>query len=164
MKTYINTNKPDTTISTHQEGDRWLTNFVPYLIYRITGHLNRRLRRKLRRSSINISRWRVLAVLKDHGLMNMSQIVEKTIIEQPTVSRIVDQLESEGLATRVPGVDDSRFVQVQLTPAGEAAFNQVYPIALSHEKQALKGFTEQEIRTLTGFLERIHRNISPPDQ
>lgn len=123
-----------------KKGDRWLAKFVPYHTYRITGHLNRILRQKLKRSGINISRWRVLAVLKDHGRMNMSQIVEQTIIEQPTVSRIVDQLEREGLALReICGVD-SRFVQVRLTKAGEKAFNEIYPIATRHQELALKGF------------------------
>ena len=59
----------------------WLGTFVPYLIYRITGHLNRKLRKNLRRSKINIARWRVLAVLQDHGRLNIGQIVEHTLIE-----------------------------------------------------------------------------------
>ena len=84
----------------HEKGDHWLGKFVPYHIYRITSQHNKLLRKRLRRSGINIARWRVLAVLQDNGRMNISQIVERTIIEQPTVSRIVDQLEREGLAFR----------------------------------------------------------------
>ena len=144
----------------YKNGDHWLAKFVPYNIYRITNHLNRSLRSRLKRSGINISRWRVLAVLKDHGRMNMSQIVEQTIIEQPTVSRIVDQLEREGLATRETSGVDSRFVEVRLTRAGEKAFNEIYPIATKHQEQALKGFKKHEIKSLISFLERIQNNIS----
>ncbi len=143
-----------------KHGDHWLANFVPYLIYRITSHLDRSLRRRLRRSGINISRWRVLAVLKDHGRLNMSQIVKETIIEQPTVSRIVDQLEREGLATRETCGVDSRFVQVRLTRAGALAFKAIYPLATKHQNQALMGFEKEEIQQLIGYLERIHNNIS----
>ncbi len=121
---------------------RWLGKFVPYLIYRITGHLNRRLRKNLRRSSINIARWRVLAVLADQGQLNIGGIAEHTLIEQPTVSRIVDQLEREGLAVRETGGKDSRFVQVSLTPAGQSAFKEVYPIATRHQEMALQGFDQ----------------------
>lgn len=142
------------------DGNHWLGKFVPYLIYRITSHLNRRLRKNLRRSGINIARWRVLAVLQDHGRLSMGQIVEHTLIEQPTISRIVDQLQREGLAVRETADGDSRFVLVTLTPAGKLAFKDVYPIAVKHQKQALKGFKPQEIKTLISLLERIQDNIS----
>lgn len=144
----------------HEKGDHWLGKFVPYLIYRITSQHNKLLRKRLRRSGINIARWRVLAVLQDNGRMNISQIVERTIIEQPTVSRIVDQLEREGLAFREICDEDSRFVQVMLTKAGEKAFREIYPVATKHQEQGLQGFTRQEIKTLIGFLERIQNNIS----
>ncbi len=147
-------------MATHETGKPWLGKFVPYLIYRITNHLNRSLRKNLQRSRINIARWRVLSVLQDHGRLNMGQIVEHTLIEQPTVSRIVDQLEREGLAMRESGGADSRFVQVILTPAGESAFKEIYPIATQHQEQALKGFKQQEIKVLIGFLERMQKNIS----
>jgi DNA-binding MarR family transcriptional regulator len=143
----------------HEKGDQWLGKFVPYLIYRITSQHNRLLRKRLRRSGINIARWRVLAVLRDNGRMNISQIVERTIIEQPTVSRIVDQLEREGLAFRESCDQDSRFVQVMLTEAGEKAFREIYPVATRHQEQGLKDFSQQEIETLIGFLERIQENI-----
>ena len=95
-----------------------------------------------------------------HGRMNISQIVERTIIEQPTVSRIVDQLEREGLAVRETSDHDLRFVEVMLSSAGEAAFEEIYPSALKHQAQALQGFTDEETGILTGFLERIQSNTS----
>jgi DNA-binding MarR family transcriptional regulator len=147
-------------MTTRHDGEHWLGQFVPYLIYRITGHLNRNLRRNLKRSGINLARWRVLAVLNDHGRLNVSQIVEHTLLEQPTVSRVVDQLQSEALAVRETGGQDSRFVQVMLTRAGEKAFKAIYPIAVAHQKQALKGFRHHEIKSLIGLLERIQNNIS----
>jgi len=147
-----------------EHGDHWLGKFVPYLIYRITNQLNRGLRKRLKRSGINIARWRVLAVLKDNGKMNIGQIVERTLIEQPTVSRIVDQLEREGLALREISDEDSRFVQVKLTESGEKAFREIYPTATEHQEWALQGFTKQEIRDLIGFLERIQANIESASQ
>jgi DNA-binding MarR family transcriptional regulator len=91
--------------------------------------------------------------------MNISQIVERTIIEQPTVSRIVGQLEREGLAFREICDEDSRFVQVMLTETGEQAFREIYPTATKHQAQALQDFSKQEIESLIGFLERIQDNI-----
>ena len=103
-------------------GDKWLHNFVPYLMYRITNQLTRRIRGRLRKSGINIARWRVLAVLQAYGKLSLGRIVDLTVMEQPSVSRIVAQLEREGLAKRKVSTEDSRFVHVSLTRAGEKAF------------------------------------------
>jgi len=143
-----------------EKGNRWLESYVPYLFYSITGQHNRNLRKRLKSTGINLARWRVLAVLKDHGRMDIGQMVGRSFIGQPTVSRIVVRLEREGLAIRETSHHDSRFVDVMLSLAGEAAFEEIYPSALKHQAQALQGFTDEETGLLTGFLERIQSNIS----
>lgn len=146
-----------------QHGDQWLRDFIPYQLYRITNQLNRRLRKRLRRSHINVGRWRVLGVLKAHGKQTMSEVVERTVMEQPTASRIVGQLVKEGLVDREMSLKDSRFVHVQLTKAGEAAFREIYPIAVEHQTRALRGFSDAEIETLREFLARIQHNVEAED-
>ena len=140
-------------------GDKWLQNFVPYLIYRISNQLNKRLRGRLRKSGINIARWRVLSVLRAHGDLTLGRIVDLTAMDQPAVSRIVTQLEREGLARREVSTRDSRVVHVSLTKAGEKAFADVYPTAQKHQKRALSGFTSKEIGALKKYLRRIQDNI-----
>ena len=144
-------------------GDQWLESFVPYLLYRATNGLNRRLRMRLRKSNVNIARWRVLSVLKAYGSMNMGEIVEATAMEQPTLSRVVDQLEVEKLVVRRTAREDSRFVYVDLTPAGNSAFKAIVPMAQKHQERALRGFSRSEIDTLRGLLRRVQKNIEAPD-
>lgn len=140
-------------------GDKWLRGFVPYLLYRISNQLNMGIRSKLRKSGINIARWRVLGVLQAYGEINLGRIVELTVMEQPSVSRIVTQLVEEGLVRRKVSKTDSRYVLVRLTAAGEKAFMNIYPTAKAHQDLALRGFTKTEIRTLIGYLNRIQENI-----
>ncbi len=140
-------------------GDKWLRTFVPYLMYRITSKLNMRLHGKLRTSGINLARWRVLAVLRANGEINLGRVVELTVMEQPSVSRIVTQLVNEGLVKRKLSKADSRIVLVRLTAAGVKAFKSIYPTAEAHQELALRGFTKTEVSKLTGFLRRIQKNI-----
>jgi DNA-binding MarR family transcriptional regulator len=140
-------------------GDKWLRTFVPYLLYRISNQLNRRIRSRLRKSGVNMARWRVLSVLRAYGKLNLGSIVELTVMEQPSISRIVTQLEREGLARRKVSREDSRVVYVSLTAAGEKAFEEIYPTAQRHQERALNGFSSKEIDTLTGYLRRIQDNI-----
>lgn len=142
-----------------KHGDKWLRTFVPYLLYRTSNQLNQRIRGRLRESGVNLARWRVLAVLRAYGKLNLGQIVELTVMQQPSISRVVTQLEREGLAKRQISQKDSRVVNVRLTAAGEKAFKEIYPAAKRHQEQALHGFTQQEISTLRKFLRRIQDNI-----
>lgn len=141
------------------QGDKWLQSFVPYLLYRTSNKLNQRIRSRLRRSGVNPARWRVLGVLRAYGQLNLGRIVELTVMEQPSVSRIVTQLEREGLARRKTSSEDSRVVYVSLTAAGNKAFKEIYPTAERHQEKALSGFTKKEIDQLTKYLRRIQDNI-----
>ncbi len=140
-------------------GNDWLASFVPYQLYKATNGLSRLLRGRLRKSGINLARWRVLSVLKAFGPLSIGQIADATSMEQPTLSRVVDQLASEKLVTRSTSPADSRFVYASLTEAGEVAFHAIAPAALQHQQRALQGFTQAEIRTLRTLLRRIQHNI-----
>ncbi len=144
---------------TRSGGDNWLEGFVPYQIYRITNSLNQRLRKRLRRQPMSVSRWRVLGVLRAHGTLTINAIAELAAMEQPTVSRTVTQLVRDGLVSRRASQEDSRYIEVSLNQAGLRAFESVYPIAAEHQTTALRGFSQAEVEKLSGFLQRIQDNI-----
>lgn len=144
---------------TAAHGDEWLLTFVPYLLYRTSNQLNQRIRSRLRKSGVNLARWRVLAVLRAYGKLSLGRIVELTVMQQPSISRIVTQLEREGLAKRSVSKKDSRVVHVRLTAAGDKAFDEIYPTAQRHQDHALSGFTKKDIKTLISYLRRIQDNI-----
>lgn len=146
-------------VTTKIRGDQWLQNYIPYLLYRATNKLNSRLLTRLRAMKINPSQWRVLSVLRAYGTLSVSAIVESTLMEQPTVSRVVAQLEQEGRVVRSPAEADSRVTEVSLTPAGLEAFNAIVPAALRHQEMALQGLSKKEIATLMDILKKIEANI-----
>ena len=148
------------TAKRRESGDKWLDAYVPYQIYRITNRLNQRLRSRLRRQPISVSRWRVLGVLRAYGTSTINEVAELTVMEQPTVSRTITQLVRDGLVSRRAAKRDSRFMEVSLTRAGRRAFDAVHPIAIEHETTALRGFSKTEIRTLKNLLARVQENIA----
>jgi DNA-binding MarR family transcriptional regulator len=95
--------------------------------------------------------------------MNIGQIAEATLMEQPTVSRAVAQLEAKGKLTRRASGEDARITQVSLTSKGVEAFEQIMPTALRHQSQALNGFSQADVAQLTDLLARIERNIDAYD-
>src|SRR4051812_37187826 len=140
-----------------EAGDNWIEEFVPYRLYRVTNRLNAKLLGKLKSLRINPSQWRVLSVLKAYGKLNIGAIVDLTLMEQPTVSRVVAQLEGKGRVSRRPSSDDARVTEVSLTPKGVEAFNQIVPTALRHQELAFQGFTAAETVSLVRLLAKIEK-------
>jgi DNA-binding MarR family transcriptional regulator len=140
-------------------GNGWLEEFLPYHLYRVTNLLNDRLQGKLRLAGINPSQWRVLSVLRSGGRMSLSRVVDMTLMEQPTVSKVVAQMEQGGLVHRRPSPDDSRFVEVALTDKGLATFEEIVPFAYRHQKTAMDGLSDEDRAALRSLLDRIAHNI-----
>src|SRR3954453_18629180 len=120
-------------------GDQWLDSFFPYRLYRASEKLQLRLHARLRTLRMSPSQWRVISVLKAYGALSIGEIVEATLMEQPTISRVVARLEKTGLVSRRASTRDSRIALISLTAAGVEVFKQIVPAALRHEEIALNG-------------------------
>ena len=146
-----------------EAGDNWIEDFVPYRLYRVTNRLNAKLLSRLKSIRINPSQWRVLSVLRAYGVLNIGQIADLTLMEQPTVSRVVAQLEGKGGLTRRPSAADARVTEVALTAKGVEAFEHIIPTALRHQQLAFEGFSAKELETLKKLLSKIEQNIESYD-
>ncbi len=146
-----------------RSGDNWLDSFIPYRLYRTSRKLSGRLQNRLRALSMNPSQWKVISVLKAYGALSVGEIVEATLMEQPTVSRVVIRLEKAGHVGRRAADRDSRMVLISLTGSGVEVFNQIIPAALRHQEQALQGIGRKELAQLVATLERMERNIESHD-
>jgi DNA-binding MarR family transcriptional regulator len=144
-------------------GDYWLDTFFPYRLYRASKKLQLRLQTRLRTMRMSPSQWRVLSVLKSYGALSIGEIVEATLMEQPTISRVVSRLEKHGLVTRRASTRDSRMALISLTLIGAEVFKQIIPAALRHQEQALAGIGRKEIARLVATLEKIEKNIELHD-
>ena len=144
-------------------GNRWLDDFVPYQLYRVTNKLNARLLKRLKSIRINTSQWRVLSVLRAYGPMSIGRIVETTLMEQPTTSRVVAQLERVGHVARRLSEHDSRVAEISITAAGMQAFEGVVPASLKHQSLAFQNIGAREIAQLVETLRKIEKNIAPED-
>lgn len=89
----------------------------------------------------------------------MGAIADLTRMEQPTVSRVVAQLEKSGRVTRQFSVADGRVAEVSLTEKGEATFNEIVPAALRHHDLAIEGLSRKELTALIGTLAKIEKNL-----
>ncbi len=81
-------------------------------------HLLRRVRRVDDESGLTAARLSALSVLVFGGATTLGSLARAEQVSAPTMSRLVDALERDGLVVREPNTEDRRSVVVRATPAG----------------------------------------------
>ena len=85
----------------------------------------------------------------------MSELAEALRVEPSTATRAVQRLVNAGLATRGPGADDGRVVQVAITPAGSEIFESVAARRAELLTYILKSYQRAELPVFADMLERF---------
>src|SRR3569833_2196580 len=126
-----------------KEPEALFESFLPYQITRLAHLLNLDLVEKLRREGINLARWRILAVLAMGDGITISEIIERAMMEQSALSRVLMTMEEEQYVRRVPRRDDARYVDVFLTGHNKKQINVLDPIVRDRQNRLLKDFTPE---------------------
>lgn len=134
--------------------------FLPHLIARLAYLLNDDLIEKLRREGINIARWRILAVLAMGDGITISEIIDRAMMQQSALSRVLMTMEEEEYVRRVPRREDARCVEVFLTERGRALFHSLDPVVRRRQSRLLKDLSPQEVDAAFVLLRRLIHNLS----
>ena len=81
-------------------------------------HLLRRLRREDDASGLPAPQLSALSVIVFAGPVTLGALAEAEQVRPPTITRLVDKLESAGLVDRVPDPADRRVSRLTATPKG----------------------------------------------
>lgn len=134
--------------------------FLPYQVARLAHLLNLDLVEKLRHEGINVARWRILAVLAMGDGITISEIIDRAMMEQSALSRVLMSMEEEEYLRRVSSREDARYVEVFLTEKGRALFNSLDPVVRRRQNRLLQGFSPQETEAAFALLQRLIQNLS----
>jgi len=80
--------------------------------------LLRRLRTEDERTGLSAPRLSALSVVVFRGPLTLSALAAAEQVRPPTITRLVQQLERDGLLERLPDPGDRRVTRVAATPAG----------------------------------------------
>lgn len=133
--------------------------FLPHLIARLAYQLNSDLIEKLRCERINITRWRILAVLSMGDGITIKEIIERAMVQQSALSRALMRMEKENTVRRVLRRDDARCVEVYLTEKGRALFNNLNVVVRRREQKLLQGFSAAQRSAAFALVRRLSRNM-----
>jgi MarR family transcriptional regulator, organic hydroperoxide resistance regulator len=145
---------------TQQGADQSLfDDFLPHLIARLAYQLNSDLIEKLRHEGINVTRWRILAVLAIGDGVTISTIIDRAMMRQSALSRALMNMESEGYVRRGPRRDDARYVEVFLTDKGRGLFDALNVVVRRRQSRLLQGMSRAEMTAAFALIRRLIRNM-----
>jgi MarR family transcriptional regulator, organic hydroperoxide resistance regulator len=133
--------------------------FLPHLIARLAYQLNGDLIEKLKQESINVTRWRILAVLAMGDGITITEIIDRAMMQQSALSRALMNMVREGYIRRVTQRQDARCAEIYLTDAGRALFDSLNVVVRRREKRLLAGFSPREAAAAFALIRRMSRNM-----
>jgi DNA-binding MarR family transcriptional regulator len=136
-----------------------LESYLPYLLNRAGARIATAFGEEMRTLGASLQAWRVLAALRDRDGRRMGDLSVTTSIEVSTLTRLVDNMENDGLVARRRDADDTRAVLLHVTAAGKRLTRRIVPIAERYEKVALRGFSAAEAETLKAALRQLYANM-----
>lgn len=115
----------------------FLEGYLPYLLQKADHLLSTSLHQALMKAGMQVSEWRVLAVLYDHGPLSVSELAEVALLPQPTASHTCRRLEGAGLLRREEPEEDRRRKIHSLTDDGSELVTDFIEQAQTYEAEAM---------------------------
>ena len=131
-----------------------------YWLARASGRYRARMEELLRPTGLDMARWRVLMTLHQDRVASVSEIASHAIEKLPTMTKIIQRMESDQLVRRQPRPGRERVMEVVLTETGELAGEQAWEAATALYGQAFAGMSASDIAQLTALLERVAENLN----
>jgi MarR family transcriptional regulator for hemolysin len=105
------------------------------------------------------------AIMNSPALSAQVNIAKRLKIEGPTMTRMLDTLEADGLVERLADPSDRRTKQLRLTAEGERVLEEIFTIADELRDRLLDGLPAEKIDELNAFLglltERLDEGLPP---
>jgi MarR family transcriptional regulator for hemolysin len=133
------------------------------LNFRFTGRMNlitrryrTRLNEQLKRIGQTQARWEALFWISVSGdAATQSELAERIGVEGPTLVRMLNRLEQEGLVERQDAPSDRRAKIIRLTPKGEAVISHIVGLSGPFRDDILQDVPPEEIKLCLSVFDRI---------
>ena len=142
---------------------RFIDDYLAYLLAQASHRISGEFHREVEAAGLSVTEWRVLASLADGARETIGTLSQLTLTKQPTLSKIVQRMERQGLVMRGNMASDRRQTLVALTPQGQKVARRHLRRALGHQAQVLQSIDSQEAQWLICALHRLMQLPPGPD-
>ncbi|HTJ55950.1 MAG TPA: MarR family transcriptional regulator [Devosiaceae bacterium] len=130
---------------------------LAYLIASLNRQLEEELEERLQPGGVPIEQFRILEVLDANEKLPMGEIASLSLIEPPTLTKIVDRMVNEGLVYRAPDPEDRRRVLILMAPAGKALYKRLRGVSSAQERRIVDHLSSDRAEELKALLRELMR-------
>src|SRR4051794_13719020 len=141
---------------------RFIDDYLLYLMARASHLVSSELHEELRRRGVGVAEWRVLASLVGSSGETVTGLAETCLLQQPTMTKLLDRMVRDGLVRRSQDTRDRRVVWMALTARGEMIASELVQAAKQHEAEVLARHPEAEAMAIKSLLRAIVSRQSRP--
>ena len=131
---------------------------IGYLMRRILSLIAQEVERELEPSGLTNAQWLPLLKLYMGRASTVAELARQCDLDAGSMTRLLDRLEAKDLCRRVRSCTDRRVVNLELTPAGRDAAQEIPKVLSQVQNAHLAGFSYEEWQSLKGYLRRILEN------
>ncbi len=134
---------------------RFVDDYLAFLLAQASSRISREFHREVNAAGLSVTEWRVLASLEGSAGESIGVLSQLALTKQPTLSRVVQRMEAEGLVTRARVRSDRRQTVVRITPRGHRLTAALRARALQHQAAVLEPFGADNAEMLLGMLRQL---------
>ena len=134
---------------------RFVDEYLLALLARASHAVSAEFHARLRSRGVGVPVWRVLATLSGlpkGGGETVTGLASACLLQQPTMTKVLDRMERDGLVRRHSDVQDRRVVRLTLTPRGESMVADLLAAARAHEAEVLARHPPAEVEAIKSLL------------
>jgi DNA-binding MarR family transcriptional regulator len=150
------------TTSVKMPQGRFVDDYLLYLLARASFLISAEFHEQLRRKGVAVPVWRVLASLAGGAGETVTGLAEICLLQQPTMTKLLDRMVRDGLVARTTDARDRRVVRVTLTQRGEDMVGELVESARRHEGEVLARLPQTESGALKDLLRGIIARHAKP--
>ena len=133
-----------------------LERFLPYRLSVLSNRISQDIARLYAgRFGLNVTEWRLLAVLGRYPGLSATELAERTAMDKVAVSRAVATLLADGRLTRRTDGADRRRALLKLSARGYRIYDEVAPLALEYERRLVAALEPGDRAQLDALLSRL---------
>ncbi len=138
-----------------------LDNALAFWVHRVYQAQRNAMYRAFREHGVELTpeQWAVLVRLWERDGQSQSELSESTFRDRPTMSRMVDAMETAGLVSRRTSEGDARTRLVLLTKRGRALKPVLVPVVRRLVGRMVHGLDEADLVTTRTTLQRLFANL-----
>lgn len=106
----------------------------------------------LARFELTEQQWRVIRAAYESGDLNAQELADKSAILGPSLSRILNRLEADGILSRKASEGDLRELTIKLTAVGKRLHNRVQPHLQKNYNAISAKLGQRKAKQLTDLL------------